>query len=97
MWYTQGATTDRSIEHLGHSDRGIILFRKLLKENIDEVRRGEDPMNVFRDPAKNVCLELPVERAKFGQAVYKKGEFRGGNAAKYSPLLREMEAKAVSR
>ncbi len=97
MWYTQGAVTDRGVEHLGQSDRGIILFRKLLKENIEKVKRGEDPMNVFRDPAKNVCLELPVEKAKFGQGVYRKGEIRGGNAAKYSPLLREVEEKAPAK
>ena len=60
----------------------------------DLIKSGQDPMNVFRDPAKNVCLELPVEKAKFGQGVYKKGEIRGGNSAKYSPLLRQMEEKA---
>jgi len=97
MWYTQGPVTDRSIEHLGLSDRGIILYRKLLKENLEKVQRGEDPMNVFRDPAKNVCLDLPVEKAKFGSMIYKPGERRGGNSGKYSPLLKEAEALAAKR
>lgn len=96
MWYTQGAITNRSAEHLGLSDRGIILYRKLLEENVETVRRGEDPMNVFRDPAVNQCLELPVERAKFGPGVFKAGERRGGNSSKYSPLLREAEARVAA-
>jgi len=91
MWYTQGQVTDRSAEHLGLSDRGIIMFRKLLEDNIEKVKRGEDPMNVFRDAAKNVCLELPVERNKFGPGRYRPGEVRGGNTSKYSPLLKEAE------
>jgi 5,5'-dehydrodivanillate O-demethylase oxygenase subunit len=94
MWYTQGRVTDRSEEHLGLSDKGIILYRKLLRENLDKVSHGEDPMNVFRDPASNVCLELPVERAKFGRGMVKAGQHRQGGATKYSPLLREAEARA---
>lgn len=94
MWYTQGAVTDRSQEHLGLSDRGIILYRKLLRDNLEGVQRGEDPMNVFRDPETNVCLELPVERAKFGPGIFKAGQHRSGGASKYSPLLREAEAVA---
>jgi 5,5'-dehydrodivanillate O-demethylase len=97
MWYTQGRVTDRSQEHLGLSDRGIILYRKLLKDNLEKVQRGEDPMNVFRDPAANVCLDLPVERAKFDKAGFKPGEHRQGNSSKYSPLLREAEAALTSR
>jgi 5,5'-dehydrodivanillate O-demethylase oxygenase subunit len=96
MWYTQGAVANRSDEHLGLSDRGIILYRKLLQENLDRVQRGEDPMNVFRDPAQNVCLELPVERAKFGPGIYKAGEHRSGGASKYSPIVREAEAALTS-
>jgi 5,5'-dehydrodivanillate O-demethylase len=95
MWYTQGAVADRTAEHLGLSDRGIILYRKLLQDNLDKVGRGEDPMNVFRDPAANVCLDLPVERAKFGSPVIKAGEMRSGGASKYSPIIREAEAAAA--
>ncbi|HLG70348.1 MAG TPA: Rieske 2Fe-2S domain-containing protein [Chloroflexota bacterium] len=96
MWYTQGAIANRSEEHLGLSDRGIILYRKLLRENLERVQRGEDPMNVFRDPARNVCLDLPVERAKFGPGTFKAGEHRAGGATKYSPLLRAAENAAAN-
>ncbi len=58
-WETQGPIFDRSSEHLGASDKGIALFRQMLKEQIEVVQRGGEPMNVFRDPAKNQLIELP--------------------------------------
>ena len=57
---TQGEITRRELEHLGMSDLGITLYRELLMEQIERVERGEDPMNVYRDPAKNQIIELPV-------------------------------------
>jgi 5,5'-dehydrodivanillate O-demethylase len=52
-WVGQGAVTDRTEEHLTTSDKGILLFRKLLLEQIDKVQRGEDPLGTVRDPEKN--------------------------------------------
>jgi len=49
-WETQGAIPDRSVERLATSDRGVLLFRKVLKENIERVQRGLDPLGVVRDP-----------------------------------------------
>jgi 5,5'-dehydrodivanillate O-demethylase len=59
-WETQGRLADRSREHLGTSDRGVIMFRKLLKEQIDIVRNGGDPMGVIRDPEKNRFIDFEV-------------------------------------
>jgi 5,5'-dehydrodivanillate O-demethylase len=58
-WETQGAIYDRSQEHLGASDTGIALFREMLKEQIERVQRGEEPMALVRDPAQNELIELP--------------------------------------
>src|ERR687885_471511 len=52
-WITQGPMAQRDKEKLGASDRGIILFRQLLHEQIEKVSEGEEPMNTFRDPAQN--------------------------------------------
>ncbi|HEX9444903.1 MAG TPA: aromatic ring-hydroxylating dioxygenase subunit alpha, partial [Candidatus Binatia bacterium] len=52
-WETAGAIFERSAEHLATADKGILLFRKMLKAEIDKVRRGKEPMGVMRDPAKN--------------------------------------------
>ena len=52
-WETQGALTNRTRENLGHSDRGIVIFRRMLKEQIEIVKQGRDPLGTIRDPAKN--------------------------------------------
>ena len=57
-WETQGPVANRPDEHLGESDRGIILFRKLLHDQIRAVQNGEDPVGVNRDPKHDemICL-----------------------------------------
>jgi 5,5'-dehydrodivanillate O-demethylase oxygenase subunit len=65
-WVTQGAISDRTTERLGTSDQGIILYRNMLEENMRKVERGEDPMAVFRDPARNEpMIVVPRERVGF--------------------------------
>jgi hypothetical protein len=41
------------------------MYRKLLKEQAEIVADGGDPMNTFRDSAKNQAIELPLEHVKF--------------------------------
>jgi 5,5'-dehydrodivanillate O-demethylase len=65
-WETQGPITNRAKEHLGASDRGIVMFRKLLKEQIDIVRSGGDPMGVIRDPEKNRLIDFGVINERIG-------------------------------
>jgi len=55
---SQGAIFDRTGEHLGVSDEGVILLRRLFKQSIEAVQRGEDPVGIIRDPAKNEILRL---------------------------------------
>jgi 5,5'-dehydrodivanillate O-demethylase len=47
-WMTPGALSPRNLEHLGRVDRGIIVYRDLIKENVAKVQRGEEPMGVIR-------------------------------------------------
>lgn len=65
-WETQGPVTDRTQEHLGVSDEGVILLRKLLVEQIELVRNGRDPLGVIRDPKKNQRIELNVINERIG-------------------------------
>jgi 5,5'-dehydrodivanillate O-demethylase oxygenase subunit len=59
VWETQGVIADRTKEVLGASDRGIVMFRRMLAEQIDRVANGDEPtVAVVRDPAKNVCIEF---------------------------------------
>jgi hypothetical protein len=65
-WETQGAPTDRSLEHLGAGDEGIILLRKILREQIEIVRRGGEPLGIIRDPSKNRLIEFDVINERVG-------------------------------
>jgi 5,5'-dehydrodivanillate O-demethylase len=60
-WVGQGPVTDRTSEHLTTSDKGILLYRKLLLENMAKVARGEDPIAVIRDPEVNEPY-IPIAR-----------------------------------
>ncbi|HEX6510807.1 MAG TPA: aromatic ring-hydroxylating dioxygenase subunit alpha [Chloroflexota bacterium] len=84
-WISQGAIADRSQENLGRSDRGIIMFRKMLEDNIRVVESGSDPMNVFRDAARNQYLWMRTERGAGGLGITVRP--RQGAATKYSPIL----------
>jgi phenylpropionate dioxygenase-like ring-hydroxylating dioxygenase large terminal subunit len=46
----QGPITLHSEEHLATSDRGIVMLRRLLKEQIRIVQEGGDPIGVTFDP-----------------------------------------------
>ena len=65
-WETQGEVTDRTQERLGVGDEGIILLRKLLKEQIENVQNGLDPMGMIRDPEKNRIIEFNVINERIG-------------------------------
>ena len=62
-WVTQGAVSDRTTERLGTSDKGVILYRNLLLEQMAKVERGEDPMGVIRDRARNEPF-IRIERER---------------------------------
>jgi 5,5'-dehydrodivanillate O-demethylase oxygenase subunit len=52
-WVGQGPISDRTREHLATSDRGVVLYHKLLVEQMERVERGEEPMALVRDRAEN--------------------------------------------
>jgi 5,5'-dehydrodivanillate O-demethylase len=84
-WVTQGLLADRTEEHLGRSDKGIILYRQMLEENIQKVERGEDPMCTYRDPEQNKYHSMTTERPHGPR--YAGTLNRQGAATKYSPIL----------
>ena len=63
-WVGQGVVADRTKEHLGLSDRGIILQRQRFLNDLEAIARGEDPKAVIRDPAVNKNVPLPVAERK---------------------------------
>jgi hypothetical protein len=42
-----------ALENLAHSDTGIVMQRRLLREQLQRVEQGLDPINVMRDPSAN--------------------------------------------
>ncbi len=80
-WITQGAITPRNHEHLGVSDRGVILYRQMLSDAMTAVERGEDPPGLVRDPAVNHPW-INIEREGVSLSAYNlPGQNRRGNMA----------------
>ena len=59
-WVGQGANSDRWNEHLGESDRGVILMRKRLLDDVKLVQDGGEPKALVRDANLNQCVPLPI-------------------------------------
>ncbi len=55
---SQGVIADRTKEHLGTSDRGVIMLRQMIMESIEAVRQGRDPIGVIRDAEKNDVIQF---------------------------------------
>ena len=91
MWYSQGDIADRTKEHLGKGDAGVILYRQLLEEQIKIVEDGGEPINTFRDSEANQSLETSVEQPAAGFFARVKGNRvnRTLGARKYSPIYQE--------
>jgi nitrite reductase/ring-hydroxylating ferredoxin subunit len=53
----QGPIVNHAREHLGVSDMGIVMFRRLLSDGIAAIARGEDPPGLQRD-VENPVFEI---------------------------------------
>src|SRR5262249_1997121 len=55
-----------ALEHLATSDRGVVMFRRMVRNGVRAVQRGEDPFGVLRTPSgviatysQNTILRIP--------------------------------------
>lgn len=72
----QGVIADRENEHLGQSDGGIILQRKIFREALADIAAGRDPLAVIRDPAKQVvqlAFKSDMMKERVADAYYSAG------------------------
>ena len=72
-WETQGPILDRTRERLAGSDRGIVMYRDILRREINKVEQGLDPMNVFRDPNHAIIdtkMDESLHVGKAGSVTY---------------------------
>ncbi|HZV63691.1 MAG TPA: aromatic ring-hydroxylating dioxygenase subunit alpha, partial [Telluria sp.] len=88
-WISQGTIADRTQEHLGASDRGVAMYRKVLKRELKKVESGIDPMGVLRDPQRDVRIDLPNEKKKHHNSDGF-ASFMLRTHAKYSPIASEL-------
>lgn len=62
VFINQGDITDHTLENLGESDKGVVLFRRTILKEIERVERGEDPTGTVRDVEENTpWIDLPIE------------------------------------
>jgi len=59
-WTGQGIIADRTKEHLGQSDRGILMLRKRFFEELNGLAEGKEPKAIIRDSVINECVSLPI-------------------------------------
>jgi 5,5'-dehydrodivanillate O-demethylase len=72
-WETQGPILDRTRERLTGSDRGVVMYREMLKREVEKVQRGLEPMNVFRDPNHPIIdtnMDRSLEVGRAGSVRY---------------------------
>jgi 5,5'-dehydrodivanillate O-demethylase len=67
-WETQGPLVDRTREHLSFGDRGVVLYRKTLRENIEKVQHGEDPWGLQRDP-NHAIIDTNLDESLYWERV----------------------------
>lgn len=59
-WETQGQIFDRTQEKLGAEDKGIAMYRRMLREQIGRVQKGENPMALIWDE-KDALMSIQVD------------------------------------
>ncbi len=81
-WIGQGVIADRTKEHLGRSDSGVVLMRRRFMDDLDRIARGEEPSGLVRDRARNRCIELPI----IGKAGFRDGMTRAELEERFARL-----------
>ena len=75
-WVGQGVIADRSLEHLGSSDRGIAMIRSRFLEEIAKLDGGMELKGIIRDPDLARCVPLPTPDAgPIGKRILSRAEY----------------------
>ena len=88
-WISQGAIADRSLENLGSTDKGIVMYRRMLKREMQKVQAGIDPIGIVRDSVRNERIDLPNEKKKHHNSDGFTS-FMMRTHAKYSPIANDL-------
>ena len=100
-WSSQGPVARRDLERLGQSDIGLIFYRELAREQVDRHERGEEPIGLIRDPAKNVCISLPdANTPRVSSEILSGSQATSASDLRYSPIqdyILAMRKQAMER
>jgi 5,5'-dehydrodivanillate O-demethylase len=88
-WVTQGAIPDRTTEHLGASDKGVAMLRKMFRKQMETVASGSDPLGVIREPHQRI--DLPCEKNKFDSGASFALDFMDMGSTRFSPQLDKLK------
>ena len=94
-WVTQGAITDRTVEHLGRSDVGVTMLRRMFKAEMSKVEAGEDPLGTIREPHDRI--DLPCEKNKFDAGPQFALDFIDMASSRFSPQVGRPQEAAHHR
>lgn len=90
-WITQGRIADRTTEHLGASDRGVVMYRQLLQSEMAKHEDGKDPMGVIREQPPGGIITLPQEEdVYYRNADSLRQDIARGPGMRYSPIQQEI-------
>jgi len=93
---SQGRIHDRSQELPGSSDKGVMLYRSLLRRELAKLSEGKDLINVFREPFPNDRIELPRKPKDGVSSLYPRAAGRpSGNVQLWSPFLSQVERVGI--
>jgi 5,5'-dehydrodivanillate O-demethylase len=87
-WVSQGPIVDRSLEHLGRSDAGVAMLRRMFKENMQAVEDGRDPLGTVRTSHERI--DLPCEKDKFGAGTAFADAWINGGSMRYAPIREQL-------
>ena len=88
-WISQGTIADRTREHLGASDKGVALYRRVMKREMKKIAPGLDPMGIVRDAQRNHRIDLPNEKKKHHNSDGF-ASFMLRTHARYSPIAQDL-------
>jgi LigXa C-terminal domain like len=86
---SQGEIPDRRLEHLGSSDRGVVMMRRIWHKAIEDVANGKDPKGVNRRQTEMLevdtfhghvkASELKIGPENMPSSIEGRGLIRDGN------------------
>ena len=90
---SQGDIPERRLEHLGTSDRGVIMMRRIWHKSIEDVATGKDPKGV--DRKQNGMLEVDTFHGHVKVNELKIGPENMPSSRDGQGLIRDKQGKLV--